>query len=216
MSSDHATWAYVPGDGEAFLGIISAQPDIDRFEEPGGQKFAWSCPHHHRYREEARECAQSELDRRTQARAGEVFRTRLTPDLEVVVDESQCIVLVVSGDSGPGFVLRRITVTNVDDFKATLDQAREAQHAALAADDEKRGQAVVDKRQAEIRRARGQLTRSEAVEWLTGPRGWAAIPGLALQAVRDMRTGTESKPALAAADEGMTFSGGYWRVPAAP
>ncbi len=56
------SWALAP-DQDGCVGIITSQPDSDRFK-PGGQRFSWSCPHRHPSERLARECAQAELDRR--------------------------------------------------------------------------------------------------------------------------------------------------------
>jgi hypothetical protein len=63
-------------------------------------------------------------------REPDIFRQDLSPDLAVVVDASQCIVLEVT-DGAAGRVLRRPTVSNIDAHIRALDDARVAQAVAL-------------------------------------------------------------------------------------
>jgi hypothetical protein len=66
----------------------------------------------------------------TRAEPGEgTFGRLLTPDMAIAVDGSGCIVLVVTEPRGQ--LLRVVTVTNVDAFKAALDDARAAQQVAI-------------------------------------------------------------------------------------
>jgi hypothetical protein len=135
-----------------------------------------------------------------QPRKPGLFARQVTPELVAGTDSSQCVVLLVGG-AGHRDPVRTVTVPDVDALKAALDDARAVQHGA-----------EVDRQRH--RRASGRLTQAEALEWLTGPRGWSGVPGTAAQAVADMRAGQESLPALAAADEGMTYDSTYWVIPA--
>jgi hypothetical protein len=125
------------------------------------------------------------------------FRVQLTPDLALVVDSSQCIVLVVT-DGAAGNVLRRITVTDVGEFKDTLDAARAAQHEELAEASLRSLAGITEKRRAE-----GKLGRSGAVEWLIDK---GQSRGAAVSIVERLCRG--GKPVL-----GMKYEGGYWTVP---
>lgn len=206
-STEHATWAYVPGERGAFVGVISAQPDVDRFE-PGGQEALWTCTHRHRSRGDASKCAQAELGRRAQEQpAPDLTVAVVSPDLTVAVDGSGCIVLLVT-DGAAGKLLRKVTVTDVDAVKAALDDARLAQRIALEEAERARLCGADEKRRSE-----GRLNRHEAMEWLVSMRGWGGVRGLAVRAVDDMRAGADSKPAVMAADEGMGYADGYWTVP---
>jgi hypothetical protein len=131
--------------------------------------------------------------------AGEL-RIPVTPDLVLLLDSSQCIVAEVT-DGTTGRVLRRVTITDVARLSAAAAELLEEQRRCLAD-------------AGRHRRASGRLTQAEALEWLTGPRGWSGVPGTAAQAVADMQAGQESLPALAAADEGMTYDSTYWVIPA--
>jgi hypothetical protein len=133
---------------------------------------------------------------------GEVFRVTVAPDLFVVVDGSCCVVLEVTEGAG-GRVLRRPTVAAVDHFKSVLDDARAAQQAAMAEAGGKRVRGTEEKRRAE-----GKLTKTEAVEWLTG-KGYTRSS--ALRAAVQIQTG-KGWPGKQA--EGMTYDGTYWVVPA--
>jgi hypothetical protein len=132
---------------------------------------------------------------------GEAFRVQVTPDMAVVVDPSQCVVLEVTDRAG-GPVLRRVTVTGIGHFKAVLDAAREAQEAELGKSDRRRAAGL-----AEARRGRGILTQYEAVEWLirTGP----VSRQRAVNLVNELSAGAPGGSRAL----GMTYAGGYWRVP---
>jgi hypothetical protein len=130
------------------------------------------------------------------------FARLLTPDLAIGVDGSQTIVLVVTEPRGK--MLRVVAVTDVDAFKAALDDARTAQRIALEEADTARLRGV-----DEARRARGQLTQSEAVEWLTGEDEEKLSRSAAVVLVDGVRRGRAASVALA----GMTYDGTYWIVP---
>lgn len=87
--------------------------------------------------------------------AAGTFARQLTPDMAVAVDGSGCIVLVVTEPRGK--LLRVITVTDVEAFKAALDDARTAQHAALGEAGAPRVAGPNEKRRSE-----GRLIKSEA------------------------------------------------------
>jgi hypothetical protein len=131
----------------------------------------------------------------------EAYRVQVTPDLAVILDGSQCVVLEVSE---AGRVLRRVTVTNVAALKTSLDGARAAQREVEAAGRTRR-YAGPD----EARRARGQLTKIEAVEWLI-THGTTSRAG-ALRDVNILRDDGADVPPGAV--YGMTYADGYWRVP---
>lgn len=126
-----------------------------------------------------------------------VFSVALSPDLAVAVDASDCIVLVVT-DPAAGRVVRRVTVSSVADLKAALGTALQVQRERLDAAERARLIGM-----GEARRAAGQLNRREAVEWLIarGESRASAVGNVASIA----RGGA---PYL-----GMTYSGGFWRVP---
>lgn len=125
------------------------------------------------------------------------FSRQISPELVVGTDSSQCIVLLVGG-TGPKDPIRKVTVSDVDAFKAALDDARTAQHIALEEADTQRVPGIDEKRRAE-----GKLTKGEAVDWLTG-KGYGR--GHAVR-VAD-RLCREGGSVL-----GMTYEGGYWVVP---
>lgn len=134
------------------------------------------------------------------------YTCEVTPDMAVVVDASQCIVLRVSEPHGR--LLRTVTVTNVDVLKAALDRARVAQHTALAEADNRRVAGRFDRVRAE-----GGLDRTEVMDYLaTQVRLNRVHAGTVINRVRrslapetvcreaDLRTYVVS------------YSGGYWRV----
>jgi hypothetical protein len=127
----------------------------------------------------------------------EAYREQVAPDLAVTLDGSQCVVLNVT-DPQTGVRLHQVTVTNVAALKTALDGALTAQQVVEASGNSRR---YVGPDAA--RRARGQLTKREAVEWLTG-RGYSQ--GGALRDVNVLRDEGGST-------RGMTYSDGYWRVP---
>lgn len=128
----------------------------------------------------------------------DAFRVTLGPDLAVVLDASQCIVLEVSEPYG--LVLRRVTVADVSALRKALDAALAAQHAVTDQAEWQRWLGL-----QEARRARGQLVRSEAVPWLM-ERGFPHGEALGLTA--RLREGTEE-----ANSAGMTYATPYWVVP---
>jgi hypothetical protein len=128
------------------------------------------------------------------------FGRLLTPDLAIVVDGSGGIVLVVTEPQGK--LLRKVTVTDVDAFKAALDDARVAQQVALEEADEARLRGPDEKRRAE-----GKLTRSEAVEWLLAQGGFTRVQAVAVTA--ELRDDSSKRTA----GTGMTYDGTYWVVP---
>ena len=89
------------------------------------------------------------------------LRIQLTPDLALLLDASQCIVLEVTDPAAGGEALRRITVTDVDAFKAGLHDVREAQRAVLREADLRRVAGPDEKRRAE-----GRYTKTEAAAFL--------------------------------------------------
>jgi hypothetical protein len=129
-------------------------------------------------------------------REPDVWRRQLEPDLWLVVDASQCIVLEVTTPAGR--VLRRVTVGNAMVMSAMLAAAQAEQHRILTEADNARVMGVHDRRLAE-----GRLTKREAVEWLIakGLARWQAV-----SIMTDAR---------AAGSYGMRFEGGYWVVPVA-
>ena len=100
----------------------------------------------------------------------DIFRQPFGPELIVVVDASQCILLEVT--TAMGRVVRRPVIGDVAKFKHLLDLALEAQAIALADAEEERMTGIDDKRRSE-----GRLTRAEAVEWLIakGMARWQAV-----------------------------------------
>jgi hypothetical protein len=129
-------------------------------------------------------------------RAPDAWRRQLEPDLWLVVDASQCIVLEVTTPAGR--VLRRVTVGNAMVTSAMLAAAQAEQRRILTEADDARVMGVHDRRLAE-----GRLTKREAVEWLIakGLARWQAV-----SIMTDAR---------AAGSYGMRFEGGYWVVPVA-
>jgi hypothetical protein len=128
------------------------------------------------------------------------FGRQISPELVVGTDSSQCIVLLVGG-TGPKDPIRKVTVSDVDAFKAALDDARTAQHVALEGADAQRVPGIDEKRRSE-----GRLTRSEAVEWLIAKghgRNGAVIVTAALREGSDEEFGSY----------GMSYDGTYWVVP---
>jgi hypothetical protein len=63
-----------------------------------------------------------------------VFRQLVTPQLSVVVDDSNCIVVDVHMPNRPEVVLSRVTVTSVDNLICALDAAWSAVQADELAD----------------------------------------------------------------------------------
>ena len=133
--------------------------------------------------------------------AAGTFARQVTPDLVVGTDSSQCIVLLVGG-IGPKDPIRKVTVTDVDALKAALDDARTAQRIAMKESDAARLRGP-----DEARRARGRLTRNEAVDWLV--RRYEVSRNRAAQVVNLLEAG-RSLPGMCE----MTYDGTYWVVPA--
>lgn len=129
------------------------------------------------------------------------FGRQLTPDATLAVDGSGCIVLVVTEPDGK--LPRVVTVTNVVAWKTALDDARDAQHAALEAADQRRVLGMDERRKAE-----GKLTKSEAVEWLTGENEEKLSRSSAVTLVEGVQRGRDVSVQLS----GMTYDGTYWRV----
>jgi len=128
---------------------------------------------------------------------------QLTPDLALLLDASQCIVAEVTDPAAGGEVLRRVTITNVDAFKAALDTLREAQRAELAEADNARVTGRGSRRRDE-----GRLTEREAVEWL------ACRRHMACQAAADLVEGLRFGRLIPSQLDGMTYDGTYWVIPA--
>lgn len=130
--------------------------------------------------------------------AREPYRVQLSPDMAVTLDGSQCVVLDIT-DPRAGVTEHRVTVSSVDALKTALDGALAAQRVVTDAGDRRRYAGL-----GEARRARGQLTRPEAVDWLIG-KGYGR--GLAVNVTGRLRG--EGGSVL-----GMTYDSQYWRVPA--
>lgn len=131
----------------------------------------------------------------------DAYRVQVSPDLAVALDGSQCVVLDVI-HPGTGIRLHQVTVTDVSALQAALAGALAARPVVEAAGDARRALGV-----EEARRARGVLTRIEAVEWLIAR---LMSHGRAVDMTRQLR----NEPGTSA--DGMTYLDGYWRVPAEP
>jgi hypothetical protein len=129
----------------------------------------------------------------------EAYRVQVTPDLAVTLDGSQCVTLDVT-DPQTGVRLHQVTVANVAELKEALDGALAARQVVEAVGNARR-MAGPDA----ARRARGQLTKREAAEWLIDNKGTSR--GGALRAVNILREGGDGTV------YGMTYADGYWRVP---
>jgi hypothetical protein len=129
----------------------------------------------------------------------EAYRVQVAPDLAVTLDGSQCVTLDVT-DPQTGVRLHQVTVTNVAALKAALDGALTAQQVMEASGNSRR-YAGPDA----ARRARGQFTKPEAVEWLIDNKGTSR--GGAQRAANILREGGDGTV------YGMTYADGYWRVP---
>jgi hypothetical protein len=130
--------------------------------------------------------------------APELYRRQVTPDMAVVADDG-AVVLEIS-DGQAGHVVRRVTVPDIMGFHDILIEARTVNGLHQHAADERR-MAGPD----EARRARGQLTKREAVEWLIDNKGTSR--GGAQRAANILREGGDGTV------YGMTYADGYWRVP---
>jgi hypothetical protein len=126
----------------------------------------------------------------------ELYRQQVTPDMSVTADGST-VVLEIS-DGLAGHVLRRVALSNLTEFWDVLLEARTANGLHQAEAEERRREGL-----GEARRARGQLTRPEAVDWLIG-KGYGR--GLAVNVTGRLRG--EGGSVL-----GMTYDSQYWRVP---
>jgi len=134
-------------------------------------------------------------------REPDAWRCQLEPDLWLVVDASQCIVLEVTTPAGR--VVRRVTVGNPMVVSAMLTVAQAEQRRILTEADNERVMGIHDRRRAE-----GRLTKSEAVEWLV--RRYQVGRNRAIRVVRELEAGAALPGELE-----MTYSGGYWVVPTA-
>ena len=126
----------------------------------------------------------------------ELYRVQVTPDMSVVADGGGVVLEVTDGMAG--YVLRRVTVSNIAELSDALAEARAANAAHNAEADTRRREGP-----DEARRARGRLTKVEAVNWLIGkgyPRGHALR-----MANKLCRQGGSAL--------GMTYTDGWWRVP---
>src|SRR6185437_7361200 len=128
------------------------------------------------------------------------LRIQVSPDLALLLDASQCIVAEVTDPAAGGEVLRRVTITNVDKVKATLDTLRAAQQDRLRDADQARVASIYAHRCTE-----GKLDRQDAVEWLIA-RGMSRMKAGNITAA--LREGGQADEAL-----GMSYEDGYWRVP---
>ena len=147
-------------------------------------------------------------------------RIALTPDFALLLDASQCIVAEVTDPAAGGEVLRRITITDVDAFKAALDTLRAAQQVKLAEAVERRRQGPDERRRAE-----GRLTRGEAVDYLMAelrmPRGIAVgVTGRALRSALHEPQSLGPVPVRAHGDDErrflVSYADGYWSVHPVP
>lgn len=77
------------------------------------------------------------------AQPEEAYREQVSPELAVVTDASQCIVLEVS--DGQGRVLRRVTVTHLGVLKQALSAAYDAQQLAIARAEQDRLEGLRDR-----------------------------------------------------------------------
>jgi hypothetical protein len=138
----------------------------------------------------------------------EAYREQVAPDLAVTLDGSQCVVLNVT-DPQTGVRLHQVTVTNVAALKAALDGALTAQQVMEASGNSRR-YAGPDA----ARRARGQLTKIEAVEWLIG-KSMARGHAIAVvdRAQRYAHLGSPVPARTAQGDYPVTYDAPYWRVP---
>lgn len=128
------------------------------------------------------------------------FARQLSPELVVGTDSAQCIVLLVGG-TGPKDPVRKVTVSDVDAFKAALDDARTAQHVALEEADAQRVPGIGVKHRAE-----GKLEKREAVEWLIAR---PMSRQRAVHVARVLQAGALGGPFT----DGMTYDGTHWVVP---
>ncbi len=134
---------------------------------------------------------------RAEARASDVWRTQLSPDLWVVVDASLNTVLEVTTPSDR--IVRRVPVGR--GLSEALELALDVAARKTAGAEERRLSGPDDKR-----RAQGRLNRFGAVEWLAG-KGISRVQAANAAEVMRNHPGDDSL-------YGMKFEDGYWIVPA--
>lgn len=126
---------------------------------------------------------------RAEARASDVWRTQLSPDLWVVVDASLNTVLEVTTPADR--IVRRVLVGR--GLSEALELALDVAARKTAGAEDKR-------------RAQGRLNRFGAVEWLAG-KGISRVQAANAAEVMRNHPGDDSL-------YGMKFEDGYWIVPA--
>jgi hypothetical protein len=128
--------------------------------------------------------------------AADVYRCQVGPRLWVAVDASLTVVLELT--TFHGRVTARVAVSAPGLAEELATAHRVAAEAEAEADRDAR------RHPAEARRARGQLDRREAVEWLAA-RGYSRM-----RAANIVKRVHDGGPAEA----GVTYSAGHWVVPA--
>lgn len=129
-------------------------------------------------------------------RRPELYRRQVTPDMAVTADGGAVTLEVTDGL--PGHVVRRVALSDIAAFFEAVEEARGANGLHDAEADERRREGI-----DEARRARGRLTKIEAVLWLVA-RGTSR--GGALRTVNTLRG--EGGEYL-----GMSYDGTYWVIP---